>query len=90
MDIERGENGTLWTFNNHLLIIHRLKEDEDPMQIPLGIGGMKNFFKIRVQLDVRNPLKRKKKLIISSTRKGDVTGMGSFLVGTAEMGFHQK
>ncbi|MBA0679675.1 hypothetical protein Goari_011432, partial [Gossypium aridum] len=34
-DIDRVENGVSWTFNNHLLAIHRLKEDEDPLQIPL-------------------------------------------------------
>ncbi|KAH1106856.1 hypothetical protein J1N35_010624 [Gossypium stocksii] len=34
-DIVQVENGALWNFNNHLLIIHWLKEDEDPMQIPL-------------------------------------------------------
>ncbi|MFQ6625962.1 hypothetical protein Gotur_006063, partial [Gossypium turneri] len=35
VDIDRVENGVSWTFNNHLLAIHRLKEDEDPLQIPL-------------------------------------------------------
>ncbi|MBA0675251.1 hypothetical protein Goari_016805 [Gossypium aridum] len=25
----------LWTFNNHLLVFHRLKEEEDPMEVPL-------------------------------------------------------
>ncbi|MBA0853940.1 hypothetical protein Goshw_024188, partial [Gossypium schwendimanii] len=34
-DIDRVENGVSWTFNNHLLTIHQLKEDEDPLQIPL-------------------------------------------------------
>ncbi|MBA0824892.1 hypothetical protein Goarm_021529 [Gossypium armourianum] len=27
--------GAPWTFNNHLLIIHRIQENEDPMSIPL-------------------------------------------------------
>ncbi|MBA0673624.1 hypothetical protein Goklo_029698, partial [Gossypium klotzschianum] len=35
VDIDRAENGVSWMFNNHLLAIHRLKEDEDPLQILL-------------------------------------------------------
>ncbi|MBA0803259.1 hypothetical protein Gohar_013495 [Gossypium harknessii] len=35
MDIERVENGSPWTFNNHLLILHRLRDDEDSLLIPL-------------------------------------------------------
>ncbi|MBA0758204.1 hypothetical protein Gotri_021222 [Gossypium trilobum] len=35
VDIVQMKNGAPWTFNNHFLIIHQLKEDEDPMQIPL-------------------------------------------------------
>ncbi|MBA0554005.1 hypothetical protein Golob_013139 [Gossypium lobatum] len=27
--------GAPWTFNTHLLIIHRIQENEDPMTIPL-------------------------------------------------------
>ncbi|MBA0629242.1 hypothetical protein Godav_023831 [Gossypium davidsonii] len=53
------ENEAQWTFNNHLLVIHRLKEGKDLM--------------IRVQLDVRNPLKRKKKLILSRLRNTHAT-----------------
>lgn len=34
MDIERVEKGSPWTFNNHLLILHQIKEDEDPLVIP--------------------------------------------------------
>ncbi|MBA0838052.1 hypothetical protein Goarm_010149 [Gossypium armourianum] len=35
MEIEHVENETPWTFNNHLLILHRLKENEDPLLVPL-------------------------------------------------------
>ncbi|KAG8489932.1 hypothetical protein CXB51_015974 [Gossypium anomalum] len=35
MDISRIISGTHWTFNNHLLIFHRLVEGEDPMSVPL-------------------------------------------------------
>ncbi|MBA0754230.1 hypothetical protein Gogos_022353, partial [Gossypium gossypioides] len=35
IDIERVENGSPWTFNNHLLILHQLRDDEDPLLIPL-------------------------------------------------------
>ncbi|MFQ6625201.1 hypothetical protein Gotur_006000 [Gossypium turneri] len=31
----------LWTFNNHILVIHRLKEDEDPMQVPLVFSSFR-------------------------------------------------
>ncbi|KAK5820000.1 hypothetical protein PVK06_025041 [Gossypium arboreum] len=30
LDIERVIMGIPWTFNNHLLVFHRLKEEEDP------------------------------------------------------------
>ncbi|MBA0799939.1 hypothetical protein Gohar_010417 [Gossypium harknessii] len=104
MDIERVINEALWTFNNHLLIMHRLEENKDLMQMSLifssfwvqvhdlpprffsenvmkqlgnFIGrfleydmkqlsrGMKNYLRVRVQLDVRCPLKRRKKIMIS-------------------------
>ncbi|MBA0873280.1 hypothetical protein Goshw_000247 [Gossypium schwendimanii] len=35
MDTDRVTKGTPWTFNNHLLIFHRLENGEDPMQVPL-------------------------------------------------------
>lgn len=35
IDIERVINGVPWTFNNHLLIIHRLEENEDLICVPL-------------------------------------------------------
>ncbi|KAH1045669.1 hypothetical protein J1N35_036453 [Gossypium stocksii] len=34
MDIDRVLNGDPWTFNNHLLVIHRLEDGEDPMKVP--------------------------------------------------------
>ncbi|MBA0820461.1 hypothetical protein Gohar_021132 [Gossypium harknessii] len=30
IDMERVISGTPWTFNNHLLLLHRLKDGEDP------------------------------------------------------------
>ncbi|KAH1046862.1 hypothetical protein J1N35_037646 [Gossypium stocksii] len=96
VDIHRVLTGAPWTFNNHLLIFHRMQENEDPMFIPLfysdwwvqihdlppGVfresvavqfgnfiskfseydmkqltNGYKNFLCIRVQIDVRKPLK---------------------------------
>ncbi|KAK5835439.1 hypothetical protein PVK06_011128 [Gossypium arboreum] len=30
VDVDRVVNGCPWTFNNHLLIIHSLKNDDDP------------------------------------------------------------
>ncbi|MBA0783307.1 hypothetical protein Gotri_001037 [Gossypium trilobum] len=35
LDIERVIMGASWTFNNHLLFFHRLKEEEDPMEVPI-------------------------------------------------------
>ncbi|KAA3467263.1 nucleolin-like [Gossypium australe] len=53
IDIMRVITGAPWTFNNHLLIFKRVQENEDPMSIPL--------------LDVRKPLKRRKKVMLSET-----------------------
>lgn len=108
MDLDRFLDGSPRTFNNHLLVYHRLKEGEDPMMVSLfwsdfwvqihdlPIGLMSEtmakqfgefirqfidydakslptecrvFMKIRVRLDVRNPMMRKK-LILG--RRGDV------------------
>ncbi|MBA0560808.1 hypothetical protein Golob_017685 [Gossypium lobatum] len=35
LDIDRVIMGTPWIFNIHLLVFHRLKEEEDPMEVPL-------------------------------------------------------
>ncbi|MBA0746606.1 hypothetical protein Gogos_009109 [Gossypium gossypioides] len=35
LDIGRVENGAPWTFTNHLIVFHRLKDNEEPMQVPL-------------------------------------------------------
>ncbi|MBA0854724.1 hypothetical protein Goshw_004199 [Gossypium schwendimanii] len=35
LDIDRVINGAHWTFNNHLLVFHRMEEVEDPLQVPL-------------------------------------------------------
>ncbi|MFQ6658908.1 hypothetical protein Gotur_028001, partial [Gossypium turneri] len=35
MDLERVIKGSPWTFNNHLLILHKLQRGEDPLKIPL-------------------------------------------------------
>ncbi|KAK5834071.1 hypothetical protein PVK06_017944 [Gossypium arboreum] len=98
MDLERVIKGSPWTFNNHLLVLHKLQWGEDPLKIPLiyspfwvqlhevpvgffseslaiQIGNFignfmeydgsnlgrenNNFMRIRVQIDIRQPLKRK-------------------------------
>lgn len=33
--IDRVINGASWTFNNHLLVFYWMKENEDPLQVPL-------------------------------------------------------
>ncbi|MBA0854612.1 hypothetical protein Goshw_002569, partial [Gossypium schwendimanii] len=35
LDIERVIMSAPWTFNNHLLVFHQLKVEEDPMEVPL-------------------------------------------------------
>ncbi|GMI94126.1 hypothetical protein HRI_003081900 [Hibiscus trionum] len=35
VDANRVEKGGLWYFNNHLLVMHRLLNNEDPLQVPL-------------------------------------------------------
>ncbi|KAJ8898705.1 hypothetical protein K2173_004739 [Erythroxylum novogranatense] len=101
-DVDRVMDGTPWTFNRHLLILHRLTEGEDPAnvslemsdfwvqvnQLPAGfvseqiatqfgnfIGsfvqydakaiqmGNADYMRIRVTMDVRQPLKKKKKIV---------------------------
>ncbi|MBA0819562.1 hypothetical protein Gohar_028341 [Gossypium harknessii] len=75
MDMERVLKGLPWTFNNHLLILCKLRRDEDPLKLGNFIGvfmeydGSKlgkenrNFMRIRVQIDIRKPLKRKKQVM---------------------------
>lgn len=94
--------GSPWTFNNHLLLLHKLQLTEDPLIVPLiytpfwvqihdipagffserlaiQLGNFigthmeydgsnlekenRNFMRIRVQIDVRYPLKRKKQIL---------------------------
>ncbi|MBA0710967.1 hypothetical protein Golax_010208 [Gossypium laxum] len=35
VDVERVLSGTPWTFNTHLLLLHRLRKGEDPKLVPL-------------------------------------------------------
>ncbi|MBA0553787.1 hypothetical protein Golob_012936, partial [Gossypium lobatum] len=35
IDLERVQNGSPWTFNNHLLVLHRMVAREKPLQVPL-------------------------------------------------------
>ncbi|KAK5785675.1 hypothetical protein PVK06_040280 [Gossypium arboreum] len=35
LNISRVITSAPWTFNNHLLIFHRIQENEDPMFVPL-------------------------------------------------------
>ncbi|MBA0678346.1 hypothetical protein Goari_019700 [Gossypium aridum] len=77
INLDRFLEGSPWTFNNHLMFFHRLREGEDPMfwdflgqfleydtkSLNKGYGG---YMRIRVQIDVRNLFMRKKKLILSN------------------------
>ncbi|MBA0585689.1 hypothetical protein Gorai_016456, partial [Gossypium raimondii] len=53
-DIDRVVNSALWTFNNHLLIFHRLEDNKDPLQ---NEGGRKGGG-IWMDLTLRAPIKR--------------------------------
>ncbi|MBA0636899.1 hypothetical protein Godav_000106, partial [Gossypium davidsonii] len=35
MDMERVIKGSSWTFNNHLLVLHKLQWGEDPLRVPV-------------------------------------------------------
>ncbi|MBA0627032.1 hypothetical protein Godav_004586 [Gossypium davidsonii] len=102
MDMERVLKGLLWTFNNHLLILSKLKRGEDLLKIHLVyvpfwvqihdvpislfsenlakllgnfIGAFleydgsnlgkenRNYMRVRVYIDVREPLRRKKQVM---------------------------
>ncbi|MBA0729969.1 hypothetical protein Golax_022907 [Gossypium laxum] len=99
MDMNRVLKGLMWTFNNHLLILSKLRIGEGPLKIPLVyvpfwvqihdvpiglfseslarlLGNFirvfleydgsdlgkenRNYMRVRVQIDVRKPLRRKK------------------------------
>ncbi|MBA0624852.1 hypothetical protein Godav_010134 [Gossypium davidsonii] len=38
IDVEQVVNGAPWMFNNHLLVIHRLQENEDPIFCPIRLN----------------------------------------------------
>ncbi|MBA0878623.1 hypothetical protein Goshw_013947 [Gossypium schwendimanii] len=72
MDIERVIQGNPWTFINHLLVFHRLEKGEDPLQVSLSFVdfwalafGLKKILWVRVRVDVRIPLKHKKRTALS-------------------------
>lgn len=35
VDLKRVCDGIPWTFNRHLIIFHKMKQGEDPLQVPL-------------------------------------------------------
>ncbi|KAH1098566.1 hypothetical protein J1N35_015487 [Gossypium stocksii] len=102
MDLERVLKGSPWTFNNHLLILHKFQCRDDPFKVPLfrasfwvqvydvpiglfleslaiRLGNFigefleydgltlgkenRNYLRLRVNIDVRKPLKRRKKIL---------------------------
>ncbi|KAH1128926.1 hypothetical protein J1N35_000304 [Gossypium stocksii] len=108
VDRDRVLKGSPWTFNNHLLLISMLKEDDNPLEVPLNqagfwvqihnlpsglysenmarqfgdfiesfvdydskaiLAGLRNFMRIRVLVDVRKLLKRRKKLLIAKSKE---------------------
>ncbi|KAH1055619.1 hypothetical protein J1N35_033684 [Gossypium stocksii] len=108
VDRDRVLKGSPWIFNNHLLLISMLKEDDNPLEVHLHqagfwvqlhnlpsdlysenmarqfgdfigsfvdydskaiLAGLQNFMRIRVLVDVRKPLKRRKKLLIAKSKE---------------------
>lgn len=106
MDMERVLKGLPWTFNNHMLILRKLRMGENPLKVPLifnpfwvqihdvpiglfteslatQLGNFigvfmeydvskvgkeyQNFTRIRVQIYIRKPLKRKKQIMFGGT-----------------------
>ncbi|KAJ8761865.1 hypothetical protein K2173_005576 [Erythroxylum novogranatense] len=102
VDVQRLLAGGPYNFNNHLLVLHRVGENEDPLQVPLlnydiwvqvhnlqtgmmseamtiqlgnTLGkfiaydtkaitmGFRSYMRIKVRLDVREPLLRRKKVL---------------------------
>ncbi|MBA0871455.1 hypothetical protein Goshw_025883 [Gossypium schwendimanii] len=71
--------GMPWFFNNHLLLPYNLQSGEDPVQLPLNNAIFwiqihefpPQFMRIKVRLDVRLALKRKKKVLLE-IRQGKV------------------
>ncbi|MBA0794579.1 hypothetical protein Gohar_018894 [Gossypium harknessii] len=80
LDIDRVINGAPWTFNNHLLLFHQLGENENPLEVSLINGGFRNYIRIKVLIDVRMPLKQRKRIMVSSSkqdkRRGNELEMG--------------
>ncbi|MBA0664969.1 hypothetical protein Goklo_004897, partial [Gossypium klotzschianum] len=76
MDFDRVVKGAPWTFNNHLLVFHHLKHGDDPLEFGDFIGNfvdydvkaiagrLRNYMRIRVKIDIRQSLKRKKKIVV--------------------------
>ncbi|KAJ8755278.1 hypothetical protein K2173_019076 [Erythroxylum novogranatense] len=93
VDAQRVLTGEPYNFNNHLLVLHRVGENEDPLQTgmmskamatQLGntLGkfidydtkaitmGFRSYMRIRVRLDVREPLLRRKKVLTRQRKEG--------------------
>ncbi|KAA3460676.1 nucleolin-like [Gossypium australe] len=107
VDLQRVIDGMPWSFNRHLIIFHRLLENEEPSLVPLWeavfwvqihnipigyytegmakqmgdfIGrfvdydasmaskGNGQYIRIRVMIDVKQPLKRKKRVCVNQNR----------------------
>ncbi|XVF64789.1 hypothetical protein PTKIN_Ptkin09bG0195000 [Pterospermum kingtungense] len=74
IDLKRVLDGCPWTFDNHLLILHKLGPGEIPSQISLFHV---HFWVQVVSVDVCKPLKCKKKIVLSD---GDIKReLGSWL-----------
>ncbi|KAJ8898827.1 hypothetical protein K2173_007252 [Erythroxylum novogranatense] len=75
VDVQRVIAEGPYNFNNHLLVLHRVGENEDPLQLGNTLGkfiaydtkaitmGFRSYMRIRVRLDVREPLLRRKKVL---------------------------
>ncbi|MBA0642063.1 hypothetical protein Goklo_026523 [Gossypium klotzschianum] len=93
IDFDRVVKGAPWTFNNHLLVFHHLKQGEGPLEfgdfirtfvdydVKAIAAGLRNYMWIRVKIDIRRSLKRKKKLIVAKKeRKEGASSRMGYLV----------
>ncbi|KAE8695396.1 hypothetical protein F3Y22_tig00110716pilonHSYRG00078 [Hibiscus syriacus] len=90
VDMDRIEAGGPWNFNSHMLIIYRLKAGEDPAKVPLDNVDMwvqvhdvpPGIMRIKVRLDIRKPLKCRKRL--ATLRGSNVRGLDVEMTNVGE------
>ncbi|MBA0751816.1 hypothetical protein Gogos_000716 [Gossypium gossypioides] len=68
VDMNRVLAGTPWLFNNHLILMHKIQLRQSDYDRTIPTLGVQRFMRINVRLDVKLPLKRKKKIMVGNDR----------------------